>query len=760
MFSKIKQTGRKLLVTALAFTMLAGLPAAMGNVLSFTSTRVSALSATMTYSDFDFRVKDDGKAVIVKYNGEEADVTIPSVLYDSDAQVWYDVDEIEEGTIAANDSVEKIYVPDAIKTVRKGAFRNLNNLTLASFKGNDTVIEAYAVGYDGSYEYSANEHKMYYKYYKSSNVPDIYGPGKSCTAKNYAGNFSFPYYTIPLNSSYLSDNKGLTNEWNVVCLEGGGGKGELSYYTELYERKKYNTFIYYSKVTDIEPMEFPGNKVVYTISKPGTYRVTAVVRDANYYEVRKNLLLHIYDPLEFESEISCGENGIVSVNEPIEVSLDATSGSGNYKYKFMMKKGTITSDDIDACEYQTDNTKTFATEAAGSYQVLAYVTDTASGLSDYKIYNVKVKSDLSFTYTKSADVLVLGDTLTVELSAHNGVPPYRYSLYSKRGDGDYKMIKDRVSTSTLTYTPTESGDYTIQLLVFESTNSAVNITFPLKVHEPLENNSYLDKTSIEKGKSVTVYAVSAGGNDPVQYAVWYKKSTASSWTTAQKYSDNNRIKITPKNTGKYTISVKAKDSSGTVKKKTLTVNVLTPLTNTSTISATSISSGSTLKITASAKGGKSPYKYAVWYKKSTASSWTQAQKYSTNTTISIKPKSTGKYYISVKVKDANGTIAKKAFTVMVNTAELKNTSTIASTAITYGNTVNVNCSSTGGTGTVEYAVFYKQKTQTNWTCAQNYSTNKTVSIKPKAATSYNVRVKAKDSSGKIVNKDFVLTVSK
>ena len=148
----------------------------------------------------------------------------------------------------------------------------------------------------------------------------------------------------------------------------------------------------------------------------------------------------------------------------------------------------------------------------------------------------------------------------------------------------------------------------------------------------------------------------------------------------------------------------------------------------------------------------------MWYKKSTAADWTQAQNYAANTSVSIKPGSTGTYDISVKVKDENGTIVKKALTVKVNAA-LKNTTTISSGSVKKGSSVTVNCSSTGGVGTKKYAVWYKKSTAADWTQAQNYATNTSVSIKPSYTGTYDVSVKVKDGDGTIVKKAFTVKVT-
>ena len=89
------------------------------------------------------------------------------------------------------------------------------------------------------------------------------------------------------------------------------------------------------------------------------------------------------------------------------------------------------------------------------------------------------------------------------------------------------------------------------------------------------------------------------------------------------------------------------------------------LQNTSTVEAENISLGEYIRINCSAQKGSGDYTYAVWYKKSSATSWTTKQNYSTNRFVSIKPSSRTTYNVSVKVKDSNGNISKKTFNIKV-----------------------------------------------------------------------------------------------
>ena len=184
-----------------------------------------------------------------------------------------------------------------------------------------------------------------------------------------------------------------------------------------------------------------------------------------------------------------------------------------------------------------------------------------------------------------------------------------------------------------------------------------------------------------------------------------------------------------------------------------------PLKNLSTVSASTLLLGKTVTVNAVAEEGNAPYTYAVWYQNPNNKKWYKAQDYSANATVTVKPKQTGAYVIRVNVKDASGKVKKKDFTVNVF-AGLKNTSTVSADAIKLGKTVTVTASSTGGLGTKQYAVWYKNPNNKKWYKAQDYSANTTVTVKPKQTGAYIIRVNVKDERGKVVKKDYTVNVTK
>ena len=156
----------------------------------------------------------------------------------------------------------------------------------------------------------------------------------------------------------------------------------------------------------------------------------------------------------------------------------------------------------------------------------------------------------------------------------------------------------------------------------------------------------------------------------------------------------------------------------------------------------------------SSKGGTGDVQFSVHFK-TASSKWTVAQSYSSNDKVTLTPESEGTYNICIKAKDSSGEVAKIYIDVSVN-APLTNTSTVSSETVKAGETLTVNCSSKGGTGDVQYSVHFKTASS-KWTVAQNYSSTDKVTLTLNSESTYNICVKAKDSSGTIVKLYFDVT---
>lgn len=271
-----------------------------------------------------------------------------------------------------------------------------------------------------------------------------------------------------------------------------------------------------------------------------------------------------------------------------------------------------------------------------------------------------------------------------------------------------------------------------------------NYTFQLNFPETIT----LSKTSL---------SLQVGSSASISVSVEPQSNSDIKWSTSDnKVATVSNGKVKAVGIGKAEIT--AETATGKTASCTVTVQAAA-LKNSSTVSATSVNLGTAVTIKAVSSGGTTPHTYAYYYKKAADSSYSVLKGFSTTKTAYFNPTAAGKYNIRVVVKDASGQKVRKDFTITVK-APLTNTSVISASSVKKGNSVKVTAKATGGIGKYTYGVYYKKATSEKWTTAQSYGTNTTVTIKPAAAVKYNICVKVKDSSGKIVKKYFDITCTK
>ena len=268
--------------------------------------------------------------------------------------------------------------------------------------------------------------------------------------------------------------------------------------------------------------------------------------------------------------------------------------------------------------------------------------------------------------TLSAENITLGKKITVTANATGGTGEYLYQvIYKQKTQSKWTIAQNYDTNAEVTFKPAKAVDYDVCVKVKDSNGTVVKKFFDVKVNEKLANTSALSAENIVIGQKVTANCLATGGMGGYQYQVLYKQTSQNKWTTAQDFDENTAVTFKPSKTTTYDICIKVKDSEGTVIKKFFTVQVNAKLANTSDISSTEIKKDSTVTVSGSATGGMGDYQYQVLYKQTSQKKWTVKQDFDANSIVSVKPAKATDYDICVKVKDTNGTIVKKYFTVNV-----------------------------------------------------------------------------------------------
>ena len=274
------------------------------------------------------------------------------------------------------------------------------------------------------------------------------------------------------------------------------------------------------------------------------------------------------------------------------------------------------------------------------------------------------------------------------------------------------------------------------------------------------NTSFLSADTISRGQSVKVWLFSEKGTGTVRYSVYYKKAASAKWSKMAENTSAAFVKLKPSVATDYVVKVEAKDSSGNTAAAELPLKVTEPLSNTSFLSSESISYGGSLKAYCRSEGGVGETNYAVYYKRSSQTKWIRSKDYSTSCVAMIRPKVAAAYDVKIKARDESGVISEKTMTVWVKSAsDLQNRTALSVQKAEPGQDIWVNNASTGGTGEVQFAAYYRPTDSESWTKISTYTADECVKFTPAKTGDYIVRTKVKDSSGRIVNKDIPLTVT-
>ena len=553
-----------------------------------------------------------------------------------------------------------------------------------------------------------------------------------------------------VNKSTLSSTTSTVGGTVTVTATGSGGTSPYTY--AVYY--KLSTSTYYTAVQDYSTTR----TVKVTTAKEGTYNIRVRVKDSKGNMANKDFNVTVSGAaLTNKSTISSTTS---NAGGTVTVTATGSGGTSPYTYAVYYKLSTSTYYTT-VQDYSTTRTIKVTTAKEATYNIRVRVKDKKGTIAN-KDFTVKSSgAALANKSTISATSITAGKSVTVTGTASGGTSPYQYALYYKKSSANYySTVKDFSTTRTMSLTLKEAGTYNLRTKVKDSKGTIASKNFNVTVTAAaLANSTKLSASSIELGSSVTITGAASGGTSPYKYAAYSKLSTSEYFSTIRSFSTTKTITFTPSAAGKYTIRTKVQDSDGTIKSKDLTLTVTDSLSNATTVSSTSITLGDVLTVTCKATGGSSGYNYAVYYKKSSSSSYTTAQAFDTNRIVKITPQAATTYNIRTKVKDSAGKIVTKDFTVKVaNATSLVNLSTVSPAKISKGDCVIVHANASCGTKPYYYAVYYKHSSADYYTTKQSFSTNNSIDITPALTGTYNIRVNVKDNTGKIVTKDLTIKV--
>lgn len=470
----------------------------------------------------------------------------------------------------------------------------------------------------------------------------------------------------------LSKTTGV-NVGDTIKLTATGSGGKSPYQYQFYVKgPKDLVFQPYQSVTKAKTIS-------YTFPSDVTGDYLFAVKITDYYGVTmseitetesvKTTIANPPDITELTVDKIAGTAGTAVVYEgdtvKLAVAQKAATGDGTVNYKFEVKQGNKKL--WESTDTPTDNV-TYTLTAAGTYTFSVTATDTAGSKDIYSVKSVKVLSKLeakSIKVNKTKD-LIVGDEIKLSGTGTGGQAPYTYQFrYKKDAAVSYTPIGSNDKNKTYTFELPDAGTYTFSVDVTDKNGvvSTNEVTAKVAVGNPPVIKSFSASpakgAAVYNGDTITLTTNVKDGTgltSALTYDFYYKQGSNQVdllTTTTSTYTALATFK--PENAGTYDFYVDVNDGNSTVTEKLSRYTVLSEVAVKS-IKAdknTGVNIGTTVKVTATATGGKSPYSYQ-FYSKSIDKTENIFKTYSSSAKAEFKPTVAGFYSLHVRIKDANG----------------------------------------------------------------------------------------------------------
>lgn len=381
--------------------------------------------------------------------------------------------------------------------------------------------------------------------------------------------------------------------------------------------------------------------------------------------------------------------------EAITLTATPKDATATLTYTFSYKVGaktTIITDELDEDKTADDATATFTLPMAGSYTFYVTATDSAGltgpavALQKFTVYKAFAVKSLTTSKPSGQNT---NTEIKLTATAAGGQAPYTYAFFKKgpntgddftaiAGDPENNYVIDKNGDTA--ETQRQAGTYTYKVEITDASGTQtvdkiINFDFinPFTLALTVDKASqtvYQDDDDDDDDKDeVTLTATVDTGTDTtsnLDYRFYWKMGTEigeiASVTDVSVRTE--KADFTPDTPGTYTLFVDVIDANDIQKTaKIASYKVLGTLTVDSLVvdQPAPQNIGTTIKLTATGSGGKTPYKYQFYVKwddpanETDVPSWTEIGTQTTSKSINYRLAKAGTYQFKVHLIDGNGT---------------------------------------------------------------------------------------------------------
>ena len=360
------------------------------------------------------------------------------------------------------------------------------------------------------------------------------------------------------------------------------------------------------------------------------------------------------------------------VGSEVKLTAQASGGSGNYTYKFIISDNSGNWYKIR--DYARSNTCTWRPGAAGNKTLYVDVKDSAGAYQraalpiEVKKVNEKLSVKLAVSPSGTAKV---GSEVKLTAQASGGSGNYTYKFILSDNNGNWYKIRDYARSNTCTWRPGAAGSKTLYVDVKDSEGAYQRVELPIQVTKQTEKLSVklatLPSGTAKVGSKVKLTAQASGGSGNYTYKFILSDNNGN-WYKIRDYAKSNTCTWIPGAAGNKTLYVDVKDSAGAYQRVELPIRVTKQAEKLSVkLTASPFGTakvGSEVKLTAQATGGSGSYLYDFLVC-SPDNNWYRLRDYEKTGTYLWVPKTVGNTMLYVDAVDSEGNYRRESLSILV-----------------------------------------------------------------------------------------------
>ena len=257
-------------------------------------------------------------------------------------------------------------------------------------------------------------------------------------------------------------------------------------------------------------------------------------------------------------------------------------------------------------------------------------------------------------------------------------------------------------------------------------------------------------TASDGGSTITFTADAQGGMGTHTYKFLVYNKTTDTWARIRDYSENNTLVWTKGTSGDRDFYVDVKDSTGkVVRSKAVNIKIDKP-TAVLTPSASTVTAGDKLTLTASTNKSGCTYKFLIY--NPATNQWFKLQNFGSKNTYTWTAGSAGtrQFYVDVKDSDGNVTRSKVVNVTIGSSGALSVKTTVSVKTSKPGDKITFTAVGTGGKAGYTYKMVVYNKTTKTWGLVQDFNANNKITWTAGSAGDRDFYIDVKDASGKVV----------